>query len=94
MEKEHRLFPDSTFTCNGSITKWIVGAGDIDKEESENSQIQLWCKLGASNNYHRIGASLLIPNETMQSSYNVHECIPNPPLEFPEGDILGVYVPT
>ena len=29
MEKEQRLFPDITFTCNGSITKWIVGAGDI-----------------------------------------------------------------
>ena len=90
MEEEQRLFPDITFTCNGSITKWIVGAGDIDIGENENSQIQLW-RRGASNDYYRIGTSLLIPNETIHP--NVHEYIPNPPMEFQEGDILGVYQP-
>ena len=90
MEKEQRLFPDITFTCNGSITKWIVGAGDINRDKSDFSQIQIWCR-GISNEYFRTGRSLHVLNET--GSPNVHEYIPNPPLEFQEGDILGVYQP-
>lgn len=27
IEEEQHLFPDITFTCNGFIAKWIVGAG-------------------------------------------------------------------
>ena len=91
IQREQRLFPDITFTCNGSITKWIVGAGgDIDSGERHNSQIQLW-RRGASNDYHRVGASILTLNQT--SHPDVHEYTPNPPLEFQEGDILGVYQP-
>ena len=90
MEKEQRLFPDITFTCNGSITKWIMGASDIIRDKSDFSQIQIW-RRGISNEYFRTGRSLLVLNET--GSPNVHEYIPNPPLEFQEGDILGVYQP-
>ena len=91
-EKEQRLFPNITFTCNGAITKWIVGAGNVNISNSDNSQLQIWRRGSSSNTtYNKIGASILIPNET--SHPNVHEYIPNPPLEFQEGDILGVYQP-
>ena len=91
IEREQRLFPDITFTCNGSITKWIVGAGDIDRGERYNSEVQVWRK-GERNEYDKIGSSLLIVNEST-THLNVHEYIPNPPLEFQEGDILGVFQP-
>ena len=91
-KKEQRLFPDITFTCNGTITKWIVGACNADSNNSDNTQLQIWRRGGSSNTtYNKIGVSLLIPNET--SHPNVHEYISNPPLEFQEGDILGVYQP-
>ena len=87
---EQRLFPNITFTCNGSITKWIVGA-----EPSNNGQLkpelQIWRRISLDT-YTKISFSFLTPNVT--SYPNVHEYIPNPPLEFQEGDILGVYQPT
>ena len=43
------------------------------------------------NNYTKANFSLLTPNVT--SDPNVHEYIPDTPLEFQEGDILGVYQP-
>ena len=41
------------------------------------------------NSYTKIGSSVLQANDT--DNDHVHEYIPNPPLEFQEGDILGVY---
>ena len=90
IEEEQRLFPDITFTCNGFITKWIVGAGDIDIGEQQNTQVQIW-RRGTSNEYSRVGATPLV---LVGTSYpNVYEYLLNPPLEFKEGDILGVYQP-
>ena len=41
------------------------------------------------NNYNKVGSSVVpgIDNGNM----HVFEYIPNPPLEFQEGDILGIY---
>ena len=90
IEEEQRLFPDITFTCNGLITKWIVGAGDIDIGEQQNTQVQIW-RRGAGIEYSRVGATPLV---LVGTSYpNVYEYLLNPPLEFQEGDILGMYQP-
>ena len=81
------LFPDITFTCNGFITKWIIGA------EAENddllSELQIWRNTGGTS-YTKAGFSLL-PSNTLTG--NVAEYTLNTPLEFQEGDILGVYQP-
>ena len=52
-------------------------------------ELQIWRNTGGSN-YTRIGFSRL-PAGPLVS--NTTEYIPNPPLEFQEGDILGVYQP-
>ena len=89
--REQRLFPDIHFTCNGSITKWIVGAemrtsGDVQPE------LQIWRRdSGGGNVYTRIRFNHFTSNAT--SDPNVHEYYPGTPLEFQEGDILGVYTP-
>ena len=41
------------------------------------------------NNYTKVGFSIL--QATDSDNDHVYEYIPNPPLEFQEGDILGVY---
>ena len=85
------LFPDINFTCNGSITKWIVGA-KLRRSGDDRPELQIWRRdIGGWNSYNKINFSLLTPNETSDS--NVHEYYPVTPLEFLEGDILGVYTP-
>ena len=85
-DNQQRLFPDITFTCNGFITKWIIGAkrgrGTLLPE------LQVWRNIGAS--FIKTKFSPLPSNAT---DNNIVEYIPNPPLEFQEGDILGVYQP-
>ena len=86
-DNQQRLFPDITFTCNGFITKWIVGAkrgrGTLLPE------LQVWRNNGEGS-FIKTKFSPLPSNAT---DNNIVEYIPNPPLEFQEGDILGVYQP-
>ena len=87
-DNQQRLFPDITFTCNGSITKWIVG-GTSDNTESLEPELQIWRNTGGTS-YTKANFSLL-PFSTLVS--NVAEYTLSTPLEFQEGDILGVYQP-
>ena len=89
---QQRIFPDIQFTCNGSITKWIVGAqtrsvGITDKLPS----LQIWRRKKGKNSYTQVGSSHL--DTSLSTSSGVIEYTPSPPLEFQEGDILGVYQP-
>ena len=88
-ELQQHLFPDITFTCNGSITKWIVGA------EADNGdalpELQIWRNTGGSN-YTKAHFSYL--SSGTPDSKNIVEYTLSTPLEFHEGDILGVYQPS
>ena len=86
-DNQQRLFPDINFTCNGSITKWIVGAEDED--DKSLTELQIWRNTGGTS-YTKAGFSLL-PSNTLSGT--VAEYNLSTPLEFQEGDILGVYQP-
>ena len=89
-DNQQRLFPDIWFSCNGSITKWIVGA-EV-RGGTHQPELQIWRRDSVrGNSYTKANFSLLTPNVT--SNPNVHEYYPDTPLEFQEGDILGVYQP-
>ena len=83
-DSQQRVFPDITFTCNGSITKWIVGA----REGNSSSELQIWRRSGSD--YTKVGSTQLTA-QSLTSDPNVYEYIPSPPLGFQEGDVLGVY---
>ena len=83
------LIPDITFTCNGSITKWIVGARH-QPGKSEFPELQIWRSMD-SMIYMKVGFNTLTPNK-VNDVMSVHEHISSP-LEFQEGDILGLYQP-
>ena len=87
ISEKQRIFPNITFTCNGSITKWIVG-GTTDNAESSQPELQIWRNIGSR--YTKANFNLL-PFSTLVS--NVAEYTLSTPLEFQEGDILGVYQP-
>ena len=86
-DQQQRVFPDITFTSNGSITKWIVGAG-TGGGSSQPSELQIWRRSGSD--YTKVGSTQLTA-QSPTSNPNVYEYIPSPPLGFQEGDILGVY---
>ena len=86
-DQQQRLFPDITFPCNGSITKWIVGAG-TGGDSSPPSELQIWRRSGSD--YTKVGSTQLTAQNSTNNS-NVYEYIPSQPLGFQEGDILGVY---
>ena len=86
---QQRLFPNIIFTCNGFITKWIVGAErDIDKLSLP--ELQIWRNTSGSN-YTKAHFSIL--SSSTPVSNNIVEHILNTPLEFKKGEILGVYQP-
>ena len=90
--RQQRIFPDIYFGCNGYITKWIVGAR-YRPHGLRLPQLQLWRQNAHSQNleFVKIGFEpLLAP---YQIHPNVYEYISNPPLEFQEGDILGMFQP-
>ena len=87
-DRQQRVFPNIHFTCNGSITKWIVGAG-TGAGSSPSSEIQIWRRSGADS-YTKVASTQLTAQSSINSS-NVYEYVFSSPLGFQEGDILGVY---
>ena len=85
--EQQRAFPDIRFTCDGFITKWIVG---IDSEGNGNSKVQLQILRpnGPLNQYTRVKYTEI--SSTFISG-NIYSHALNPPLSFQPGDILGVY---
>ena len=83
------LFPNITFTCNGSITKWIVGA-EADTGELLFPELQIWRNTGESS-YTKAKFSIL--STSTPDSNNIAEYNLSTPLEFQEGDILGMHQP-
>ena len=85
--RQQRVFPDINFTCSGNLTKWIVG-GEVGN--LVGAELQIWRKNdGSVRDYTRVDYSVLQASDPEND--NVYEYTPNPPLEFQEGDILGVY---
>ena len=87
-DRQQRVFPDISFTCNGSITKWIVGAG-TGGGSSPSSELQIWRRSG-TDSYTKVASTQLTAQSPINNS-NVYEYVPSSPLGFQEGDILGVY---
>ena len=89
ISEEQYVFPDITFTCNGFITKWIVG-GTTGNNKPSQPELQIWQNTGGTS-YTKTNSSLL---SFIALVYNVAEYTLTTPLEFQEGDILGVYQPS
>ena len=89
MSRRQQITPDIKFTCDGMITKWIIGA-DWDISESLYPEVQIWRSSG-NDMYQKINGTL-IDVET-GSEKRVYEYDNFPPIPFQAGDILGVFIP-
>ena len=88
-QSRQQITPDIRFTCDGMITKWIVGA---DWQEIDNfyPQLQIWRNIG-NDTYQKINGTFL---EFADSSSNrIYEYDNFSPIPFRAGDILGVFIP-
>ena len=82
-QRQQRIIPGINFTCNGTLTKWIIGAQSTVTEATnpQYPQLQIWRRRWSSNTYDRTTfTNITALNAT--DDLNVYEYIPNPPLEF------------
>ena len=89
-----RLFPNITFTCNGSIVEWRLAA--IDHTGNGRPELSVWRRNGA-NQFDKMAGQRIdscTVSESMRtlrgSTVMIHENILNPPISFKAGDVLGI----
>lgn len=90
-DSTQRIFPDMNFSCMGLLTKWIIG-GEPGIPKNPVPELQLWRRANGTN-YFKTGVSRIssIPNSSPHK--NVYEYVLDPPLEFQNGDVFGLYKP-
>ena len=84
-----QITPDINFTCDGLITKWIIGGGWPNRSNS-HPELQVWRNNGR-NVYHKINSTVIsigTPSPTRIYEYDNFS-----PIPVLAGDILGVFQP-
>ena len=80
-ESRQQITPDMKFTCDGMITKWIVGAS-AQPEENQHPELQVWRNIG-NDVYQKINGTFIEPATLISFS----------PIPVKSGDILGIFIP-
>ena len=84
-----QITPDINFTCDGLITKWIIGAGWVNRGNSY-PELQVWRKVG-NGVYNKMNGTVI--DITMPISMRIYEYDTFSPIPVLAGDILGVFQP-
>ena len=91
-KQQQRIIPAVNFTCQGTVTKWIVAAKWNGK--SDMAELQIWRKLGAEGTYTKSQATTITASvESNTGIYEFDVSGSNPLVTFQEGDILGIFTP-
>ena len=91
-ESRQQISPQMKFTCNGMITKWIVGAEFSSIfDENLHPELQVWRNVG-DDIYQKIGGTqLFFPFGALPSK--IYEYSKFVPISVQSGDILGIFMP-
>ena len=84
-----QITPDMRFTCDGVITKWIIGA-EWSVNGDYNPELQLW-RSYETGVYHKISGTYFRSNTPIP--LGVYEYSDFSPIPFKAGDVLGVFIP-
>ena len=87
--RRQQITPNITFTCDGWITKWIIGA-HWGNNKMYFPELQIWRNDGNAT-YRKINGTF-ISVETRNAS-SIYEYSDFSPIPFQAGDILGAFVP-
>ena len=86
-----QITPDINFTCDGVITKWLVGGGWVnDSSLIPGPELQLWRKT-TINTYTKINGTFV--TSSVSSDNGIFNDSSFSPIPFQAGDILGIFVP-
>ena len=87
--QRQQISPEMRFTCDGNITKWIIGA-DYDEDVNFYPELQIWRNAG-DETYRKINGTF-IELQTSVSS-RIYEYEDFSPIPVKSGDILGIFLP-
>ena len=87
--ERQQITPDIKFTCNGVITKWIIGAL-WSPFDSLVPELQVWRDIG-NDTYRKIDGTLIDVQE--QNNSLIYEYSNFTPIPFETGDVFGAFVP-
>ena len=87
--RRQQITPDMRFTCDGMITKWIIGA-TWQGDDNLYPELQVWRNIGNST-YQKINGTFVMP--TTSSPDRIYEYDGFPPIPVRSGDILGIFLP-
>lgn len=92
------IVPSMRFTCNGTITRWII-AGEIVEAEINNGRakdrypkLQIWRLQSSSGYYTTAEISLECDRGRMTFANNIHECLLSSGVDVQPNDVLGLYL--
>ena len=103
LSNELRLIPDWNFTCNGTITSFMLGAdirstrgGGMIRNTTQYPEVQIWRRTNSSSPVREYAIELseeVRLNAGYFSPSGVLEYRLNNSFNFQAGDIFGVYQP-
>ena len=86
-----QITPDISFTCDGVITKWIIGGFWVHYSALiPGPELQLWRKT-TSDTYIKINGTFV--TSSVNSDNGIFYDSSFSPIPFQAGDILGIFVP-
>ena len=92
IEGRQQITPGMRFTCDGIITKWILG---VEVQDSLlNPEIQVWRKFSNNDTYYKINGSRInniVENRGRNKRMIVYETFQ--PIPIKPGDVLGFFGP-
>ena len=92
IERRQQISPEMNFTCNGTITKWIIGADSFfGTNRHLYPELQVWRNI-VNDTYRKIsGTYIFFPFADLEN--RIYEYSGFTPIEVKAGDILGVFTP-
>ena len=89
ISSRQQVTPAMTFTCDGMITRWIIGA-EWNGNNTHFPELQVWRNIGNSR-YQKInGTTAELPTSISTWMYTYTDFTPVP---VQAGDILGIFIP-
>ena len=87
--QRQQISPEMRFTCDGNITKWIIGA-DYDEDVNFYPELQIWRNAG-DETYRKINGTFIELQTSLSS--RIYEYEDFSPIPVKSGDILGIFLP-
>ena len=88
-DQRQQISPEMRFTCDGMITKWIIGA-ELHVSDNLYPELQIWRNVG-NRSYEKINGTLFETGISLFS--NIYESDNFSPIPVKSGDILGIFLP-